>query len=206
MTVTENIEVPDKIVASGGFADVRRGTYMGRFVAVKTVKIPEEGDFLRIRKVSINGDFFVIRNVVSTVLLQQFCKEVILWNMISHPNVLKLAGVRGDMEKGQFITVSEWMEHGNIMQFTRKNHVNRLELVRGFPFPPLLPFTKARQQLHGAVQGLKYLHGANLTHGDLKGVGSSSLCDRFLSLTLNRRISSYQMTPLLVPASRTSVL
>ena len=30
--------------------------------------------------------------------------------------------------------------------------------------------TEPLQQLYGAVQGLKYLHDANLTHGDLKGV------------------------------------
>ena len=69
------------------------------------------------------------------IALQQFCKEVVLWNTLSHPNVLKLVGVWGDMGKGQFVTVSEWMEHGNIIQYIGKNHVNRLELVRGLTFP-----------------------------------------------------------------------
>ena len=44
------------------------------------------------------------------------------------------------MGKGQFATVSEWMVHGNIMEFVKDNHVNRLELVRDF-FSPA-PFTK----------------------------------------------------------------
>jgi len=39
------------------------------------------------------------------------------------------------MDKGQFITVSEWMAHGNIMEYIRKTPVNRLELVRDFTFP-----------------------------------------------------------------------
>ena len=40
------------------------------------------------------------------------------------------------MEKGQFATVSEWMEHGNIMDYIKNNHANRLELVsRVFTFP-----------------------------------------------------------------------
>jgi len=85
----------------------------------------------------------------------------------------------GDMEKGQFITVSEWMEHGNIMQYIGKTHVNRLELVRGFRFPKI-PSVKFDKQLHGAANGLKYLHSASLVHGDLKGVGVSSLRDIFL--------------------------
>jgi hypothetical protein len=73
--------------------------------------------------------------MVSIVLPQQFCKKVVLWSTLSHPNILKLAGVQGDMEKGQFITVSEWMTHGNIMKYLRNNHANRLGLVRGIAFP-----------------------------------------------------------------------
>ena len=69
---------------------------------------------------------------------QQFCKEVVLWNTLLHPNVLKLAGVQGDMEKGHFITISEWMKNGNIMEYIKNNHVNRLELVR-YPFVLLHP-------------------------------------------------------------------
>ena len=109
------------------------------------------------------------------------------------------------MEKAQFITVSEWMVHGNIMEYTKINPVNRLELVR-YPTSPATSFVKIRQQLHGAAQGLEYLHGARLIHGDLKGVGISMFCDRFRHLTSNRRTSSCPMTGLLVPASRTSVL
>ena len=69
---------------------------------------------------------------------QQFCKEVILWNWLSHPNVLSLVGVLDGFAGHQFATVSEWMEHGNIMEYIRKNSTNRLELVRasGFQVDP----------------------------------------------------------------------
>jgi serine/threonine protein kinase len=143
MMITEKIEVEEKILASGGFADVRRGTYMGHLVAVKTLRVAEKDDFLKIRKVSINGNFPVTWDAVLTTL-QQFCKEAILWKTVSHPNILNFAGVQGDMEKGQFVTVSEWMEHGNIMEYIKKNHVNRLELVRDFT-SPTTPFTQMRQ-------------------------------------------------------------
>ena len=39
------------------------------------------------------------------------------------------------MEKGQFITVSERMAHGNIMEYIQDNHVNRLELVCALMLP-----------------------------------------------------------------------
>ena len=61
---------------------------------------------------------------------QQFSKEVILWNSLSHPNVLELLGVLDGIERDLFATVSEWMVHGNIMQYVRDNATNRLTLVR----------------------------------------------------------------------------
>jgi len=100
---------------------------------------------------------------------QQFCKEVILWNSLSHPNVLKLVGVLGGIGQYQFATVSEWMAHGNIMQYIREKATNRLGLVHIYSRVTVFS-AEPWVQLHGAVQGLKYLHDASLTHGDLKGV------------------------------------
>lgn len=54
---------------------------------------------------------------------------------MSHPNILKLIGVQGDMSRGPFITVSEWMTHGNIMEYIENHSVNRLELVRALHVP-----------------------------------------------------------------------
>ena len=64
-----------------------------------------------------------------TDLFQQFCKEVVLWSTLNHPNVLKLVGVQEGMEAGKFAAVSEWMRHGNIIEYIRKYPVNRLDLV-----------------------------------------------------------------------------
>ena len=44
---------------------------------------------------------------------------------------------------------------------------------------PTTSFNNTRQQLHGAAQGLKYIHDAGFAHGDLKGVGVFSFCYRF---------------------------
>jgi len=146
MIVTDNIEVDHKILASGGFADVGRGKYLGQLVAVKTITVDVAAldDPRKIRKVSVNRSFSTTWGAVSAPLLQRFCKEVVLWCTISHPNVMKLVGVHGDMGKGQFSTVSEWMAHGSIMQFIKNNHANRLDLVRDFT-SPAAPFTEGRQ-------------------------------------------------------------
>ena len=55
MVVKENLEVGDTILASGGFADVRCGTYMGRLVAVKAARVTPRDNLQRIRKVSIDA-------------------------------------------------------------------------------------------------------------------------------------------------------
>ena len=135
--ITDKIDVSNEILASGGFADVRKGTYMGALVAVKTMRIDEQDGFMKLRKVRTYRCFFNYLDAILTAVPQQFAKEAVLWNTLEHPNILKLVGVQGDMNKGQFITVSEWMAHGNVMQYIQKNHVNRLELVRGSAVPPI---------------------------------------------------------------------
>ena len=136
MVITSGLEVSDKIIASGGFGDVRSGMYMGSAVAVKTAKVAAK-DFQKIRKVWI--DNISSWGSVSTIPLQRFYKEIILWRTLSHPNVLRLVGVQEDVDKREFTTVSEWMEHGTIMDYIGKNHANRLELVRDFTFPVAPP-------------------------------------------------------------------
>jgi len=73
--------------------------------------------------------------VASTILLQRFYEEVLLWETLSHPNVLKFIGAREDLEERQFIIASEWMMHGSIMNYIQNNSTNRLELVRDFTLP-----------------------------------------------------------------------
>lgn len=118
---------------------------------------------------------------VRDILFQGFCKEVVLWSKLSHPNILKLFGAFGDMEKGPLTTVSEWVAGGDIMEYIKHNPVNRLELVRNFPSSALeISPSEPKRQLHGAAQGLKYLHDEGIIHGDPAGVRlpSPSFCYR----------------------------
>ena len=62
------------------------------------------------------------------MMSQRFCKEVMTWNALDHPNVLPLLGVT--MDEQQFVMVSEWMSNGNINQFIQTHKdANRFELV-----------------------------------------------------------------------------
>ena len=61
-------------------------------------------------------------------VLQRFCREVITWKSLRHPNLLELVGVV--MTENRFAMVSEWMANGNINEFTAAHpDVNRFELV-----------------------------------------------------------------------------
>jgi len=51
MVIREEIEVSDKIAVSGGFGDVRSGTYMGSLVAVKAARVAAQDNLQKTRKV-----------------------------------------------------------------------------------------------------------------------------------------------------------
>ena len=92
-----------------------------------------------------------------------------MWKNLSHPNVLNLIGVPDTLEEGRFSMVSEWMPNGNITEYARANAGNHLKLV-GHNRTIRCHHLPSTSQLEGAVEGLAYLHRANIVHGDLKGV------------------------------------
>ena len=60
---------------------------------------------------------------------QGFCREVVAWKHLKHPNILPLLGVT--IATQRFAMVSEWMDLGNINQFIEMDqHANRPVLVR----------------------------------------------------------------------------
>ncbi|KAF9644869.1 kinase-like protein [Thelephora ganbajun] len=114
----------------GGFADVWKGKHCGRDVAVKVIRAHSYKDLQR--------------------MVGRFCKEVVTWESLRHPNVLPLLGVT--MNEYHFAMVSEWMENGNINEFVKANpDADRLGL------------------LVDVARGLIYIHGQDMIHGDLKG-------------------------------------
>jgi len=106
-------------VAGGGFADVWRGIYKGRNVALKLSKLPRTEEMSSARQI--------------------FVKEAVCWKYISHPNIVQFLGVEDS--SSTLCLVSEWMENGTVGEYLQKNpHAERL--------PLLLDIAKGLQYLH----------------------------------------------------------
>lgn len=114
----------------GQFTDVWKGQHRGEEVAVKVYRVYQRDDLMETRK--------------------RFCKEVLIWRMLRHPNVMPLFGAT--MNGNRFVMVSEWTENGNIEEFLEKHSgVDRSELLRD------------------VARGLVYMHDQEITHGNLRG-------------------------------------
>jgi serine/threonine protein kinase len=100
----------------GGYADVWKGQHCGRDVAVKVIRTCSNDDLQKIVGVSYCS---CSRSVCpcTDVAWQRFCKEVVTWKTLRHPNVLPLIGVM--MSESQFATISDWMFNGNINDFVK---------------------------------------------------------------------------------------
>jgi hypothetical protein len=112
-------------LSRGGFADVWKGIYDGRDVAVKSLRIFVKGDLQKVINVSSCCRVWRLthRRVVET-----FCREVITWKTLRHPNILPLIGAK--LSKNEFTMISEWMINGNINDFIQAHpNVNRVKLV-----------------------------------------------------------------------------
>ncbi|KAF9644879.1 kinase-like protein [Thelephora ganbajun] len=118
-------------VYHGRLADVWEGQHQSRKVAAQVLRLLPGDDTKQIRG--------------------RFCREVVTWKALYHPNVLPLFGVT--ITKNQLVMVSEWMTRGNIREFTKADvNADRLALLRG------------------VTRGLVYIHDQGVIHGDLKGV------------------------------------
>jgi len=116
----------------GGNADVWRGVYHSSKVAIKVLRVHSGLDLINVERVR-PSPFFTLRRVL-TRAKQSFCREVVLWKQFRHPNLLPLMGATKSSHT--FMMISEWMEHGTIMEFiTACPDTNRLRLASIFPEP-----------------------------------------------------------------------
>lgn len=120
--------------AAGGFADVWKSRYEGRDVAFKTLRSCAKADDATLLRRKVGYDIFSRSQGIADVHLffqRRFCKEVVLWKSLVHPNVLELVGVcRWDGTPDARLTmVSEWMPNGNIIEYIKCNESYRMQLV-----------------------------------------------------------------------------
>ena len=113
----------------GGFSDVSDGEYQGCAVAIKHLKTNKGGSD-RIFKVFSTSAVDHHCSLPS----QRFCREIIAWKHLSHPNILPLLGVSISANTHRFHILTEWMPNGNIMQYAESNPAaNRLRVVSTLP-------------------------------------------------------------------------
>ena len=98
---------------------------------------------------------------------------MVLWKQFNHPNLLQLVGAK--FSPPSLVMISEWMEHGTIMDFVVAfPETNRLKLVgilhKAWSQHPLVLLF----QLADVARGLKYLHDWPSVHADLKSVSQTS--------------------------------
>ena len=104
---------------------MRDGKYQGCNVAIKCLKT-DVGDTGRVFKVPLMN----IVNHCRSTFVQMFCREVITWKHLSHPNILPLLGVSISTDTLCLRILTLWIVNGNVMQYARSNPVaNRLQLV-----------------------------------------------------------------------------
>jgi len=111
-------------------ADVWRDKHEDREVAVKALRVYASSDLERMKK--------------------RFCREVMAWRVLCHPNVVSLSGVI--MAENRFVMVSEWLGRGNINEFLKVDKsADRLRLLKD------------------ATTGLIYMHDQGAIHGNIRG-------------------------------------
>lgn len=116
------------------------------------------GGFADVREGVLGNEVVAVRTLRTSMqtnvegLHQAFCKESALWMNMSHPNILKLIAVDINPHTMRLSMISEMMANGHIMNYIKKNRANRLNLLKD------------------VADGLQYLHGVGVIHGDLKGL------------------------------------
>ena len=122
------IQTTEHPVASGGFGDVWEGIYIDKRVAMKALRMYKENDVQKVKKVT-HPVLLISLITIANYRHQMFCKEVVLWKRISHPNIVPFLGVSEG--PAPLCMVSEWMSNGNVRDYVGKNpETSRLQLVR----------------------------------------------------------------------------
>ena len=186
-----------KVRCCSGFADVSEGEYLGRRVAIKHLRFGTEDAFNKVFKVQVVIYLIAYRR---SVCIQRFCREIISWKHLFHPNILPLLGVSVSTGPRGFRIVSYWMQNGDVMRYTRTNpKANRLRLVSPLAISSRVPtlFLITFSSLRSCLAQLTFTISGSFM-GTLKGYYRSFGTRLCLTDRLSRQISSLTTTVLLV--------
>lgn len=133
LDLTGSIVLEDTVMKRhGGYSDVFQGRMAnGALVAVKRLRVYLQDDpkFTKVR-CDLSNLFSEYNLKVRLATMQRLAREVQIWSMVSHTNILPLMGyaLQGDRYPA---LVTEWMENGTIAEYVRKNYyVDVLSLVQ----------------------------------------------------------------------------
>ncbi|KAF9791978.1 kinase-like domain-containing protein, partial [Thelephora terrestris] len=111
MHIADGLNDATEVEYMGGSSRVSRSTYGEHQLAVKALNMRAQ-----------DLEFGPVRSVSG------FCREVVAWKHLRHPNILPLLGVTFSKEK--LWMISEWMDNGNVNEFIRKDpDANRTALA-----------------------------------------------------------------------------
>ena len=120
----------------GGSSKVWIGRYNEQKVIIKVLDFYRSDGDAGKKKLTKVGYYIIIGQQrcadLCPHIMQVFCKEVMIWKNLSHPNILPFIGAALVTEERHenYEIVSEFMENGDINKFMGLNAgVNRLELV-----------------------------------------------------------------------------
>ncbi|KZT27470.1 kinase-like protein [Neolentinus lepideus HHB14362 ss-1] len=85
-------------------------------------------------------------------LRKALLREAIIWHQLQHDNILPFLGIDCDSITSMFCMVSPWMKNGTIINFLHRKGAENVDIL-----------------LLEIARGLRYLHGEDIVHGDLRG-------------------------------------
>jgi len=135
------VECTDREVIRGGsFADIIRGQYRGKTIAIKRLRMFSSS------KIETKHKLYLQR-------------EALIWSMLSHDHVLPFLGTDTTLFQHSLSLILPWMDNGNVMDYFEKLRSEKREGLR----------VLIHRWIHQVALGLEYLHKEDTVHADLRG-------------------------------------
>ncbi|QRV73470.1 Tyrosine kinase family catalytic domain protein [Ceratobasidium sp. AG-Ba] len=139
--------------SNGGFGDIYRCRLKtGAEVAVKTLRMNVGSEEQDMKHLKVGYSYYTRIQRLTTI--QYAKKELYAWSKCHHPNVQPLLGLA--IFRDQIGMVAEWESNGNMGKYIE-----------------LHPEADRCLMSTSIAEGLAYLHGQGIIHGDLKGASAT---------------------------------